>query len=173
MNLHTKRWGLILAWTLAALLCFPVLLPHWRLMFFGPFLVILYYQKSFLTCLWTAAACGLLLDLLSSHSHLGLWASNYCLVTALLYPQQRHFFADRISTLPLMTFFFSFLSTFIQGGFFYVFEHEEIFSLSWVVTDLIVMPASDALYAFLCFIFPYFCFGKPQRRGKDYFLERQ
>lgn len=171
MNLEHKRLSLVLGWTLLVVLCFPVLFPAWPLMAFAPCLVIIFYQTSILTSLWAAALCGLLLDLLSSHSHLGLYAANYCLTTALLYGQQRHFFADSISTLPLMTFFFAILSTIIQAAIFYAFEKENVFSWAWVMTDLIFLPALDVVYAFVCFLLPAVCFGKPVRRGKDYFLK--
>jgi rod shape-determining protein MreD len=172
VNLQYKRLSFVLTWTLFIVLCIPVLFPGWRLMAFAPCLVIIYYQKSYLASLWLSTACGLFLDVLSSHSNLGLYAVSFCLTTAVLYGQQKHFFADSLSTLPLMTFLFSFISTIIQAIMLYVFEAENIFSWAWAATDLLIMPLLDALYAFVCFLLPAVCFGKPQRRGKDYFMER-
>lgn len=170
MNLENKPLSFVLPWTLLIVLCFPVLLPNWRIMAFAPCLVIIFYQKPLLTSLWIATVCGLLLDLLSSHSHLGLFSVSFCLTTALLYGQQKHFFADSISTLPLMTFFFSVISTTIQAMMLYAFEGKNVFSWSWATTDLLIMPLLDATYGFICFQLPWILFGKPQRRGKDYFI---
>lgn len=172
MNLEHKRLSFVFAWTLLMILASPILFPSLHVMAFAPCLVILFYQKPLLTCLWIASICGLLVDLLSSHTHLGLYALNYCLVTAVLYGQQRHFFADRPSTLPLMTLFFSTLSTLFQGVFLYIFEKENIFSWPWIAADLIVLPVLDSIYAFVCFLLPAVCFGRKPRKGKDYFLDR-
>lgn len=138
----------------------------------APLLVILFYKKTFFVCLWWTFACGIFMDLLASHAQFGLYAVNYCATTALLYGQRRNFFADSLSTLPLMTFFFSVSSTLIQAGLVFTFEKENVFSWQWAATDLIYMPALDSVYAFTFFIFPSLCFGKRPRRGKDYFLER-
>lgn len=172
MNLEHKHLGLVLVWTLIIVLCFPVLFPSWRLMAFAPCLIIIYYQKSYLKSLWIAALCGTLLDLLSSHTHLGMYAVSFCLTTAVLYGQQRNYFADSLSTLPLMTFYFSVLSTGIQAVMLYAFQNENIFSWSWAATDLLALPILDSTYAYVCFLLPAVCFGKPRRRGKDYFMER-
>jgi rod shape-determining protein MreD len=171
MNLEHKRISLVLVATLIPLLCFPALFPGWRLMFFAPFLVILYYQKSFITCLWISLACGLLLDLLSSHERIGLNAADYCLTTFILYKQRRHFFADSLSTLPLMTLFFSFISTLLQLCLIYVFQNKVNISWQWAFTDLVAFPVLDATYAFVIFILPFLFFGKRPRRGRDYFMD--
>jgi len=109
--------------------------------------------------------------MLSSHSRLGLYAMNFTLTAWILYGQRRHFFADVASTLPLMTFFFSVISTIIQGVLLNTFEGSFQISREWLFSDLVVMPLLDASYAFLVFILPYLLFGKPVRKGKDYFLQ--
>lgn len=148
MNLEKKSATVIFLMTFLAFISGPLLLPKWPLFYLAPSLILLYYQRSRLTCLCAAAGLGLLVDLFSAHSHLGLHAINYCVVTAVLYEQRRHFFADSLSTLPLMTLFFAILSTLLQGGLLYLFEEQSLFSWSWVATDLLLMPALDALYAF-------------------------
>lgn len=169
-NLEQKNLTLSLVFVLFLTLSIPTLFPHMRLLFFAPFLIIVYYKKSFLASLWTSLFCGLFLDLLSSHTHLGFHATSYCLSTALLYSQRRNFFADSLSTLPLMTYFFSSIATLFQMGLMHFFEQRIQFSWEWVMTDLVYMPGLDALYAFACFILPARCFGKRPRRGRDYFL---
>jgi len=172
MNIENKNLFLVVLVTLFFVLCGPILLPSWRLIFFAPLLVIMYYKKPLVSCLWISCLCGLMLDLLSSQVHFGLYASCYTLTTALLYSQRYNFFADSISTLPLMTFFFSVLSTLIQWGMVYAFEQKSAFSLQWIATDLIYMPFMDASYAFILFVIPNLFFGKRIRRGSDYFVER-
>jgi rod shape-determining protein MreD len=149
--------------------CMPALFPHLRLLFLVPFLILAIYQLPLLQCIRIAFLIGLFLDLLSSEAHLGLYALSFCLTTFALYPQKRHFFADSLSTLPVMTFLFSSFSSLMLGALLYNIELINIFSWRWVAADLLVMPLADALYAFCCFILPALLFGKPQRKGKDYF----
>lgn len=164
MNLNRKTIFIPAFLSLLFLLIFPSLLPHLRLYYFAPFLVMLYYNKSYLFCLWSSLLCGLSLDLLSSHTHLGLHAFDYCLTSAILYGQQRHFFADRLSTLPIMTFFFSFISTLIQMMLMYTFETPISISWKWVFIDLLGMSLCDGLFAFFCFILPAFLLENAKRR---------
>lgn len=150
-------------------LCFPVLLPSLRLHFFAPFLIILIYKKNRTFCLWTAFICGTIFDLFGSYQHLGLWAFNYCLTIWILYPQKRNFFEDRLSTLPIMTLLFSFLSTFFQILLLETFESHLSLSFTWVLSELLFMPLMDALYAFLLFTLPSFFLFKPNKH--EYFLK--
>lgn len=172
MNLERKSILFAFLATLCFTLLMPVLLPNWRLMFFAPFLVILYYRKSYLVCLWSSLLCGLAFDLLVLDTRIGFHAIAYCLTTWILYGQRRNFFADSISTLPLMTFFFSFIATAIQTTLLYIFEQRAELSWRWAFTDLICMPACDALFAFTWFILPAVCFGSRPKRGSDYFMNR-
>lgn len=171
INLDRKSLSFALISTLAFVLAAPVLLPHWRLMFFAPFLIILYYQRSYLTCLWGALLCGLVIDLLSSDMRIGLHSVDYCLTTWLLYGQRRHFFADSLSTLPIMTILFSITATVIQVVIVHIFEQPLVVSWQWVLTDLVYMPLFDACYAFAWFVLPSVCFGRRPRRGRDYFQD--
>ncbi|MFQ5728737.1 MAG: mreD [Waddliaceae bacterium] len=173
MNLQKKNLLFAFLGTLLFTLFVPVILPALKLLFFVPFLVILFYRKPLITCLWGSLICGLILDMLSSHSRLGLYAMNFTLTTWILYGRRRHFFADNASTLPIMTFFFSVVSTIIQGILLNTFEGHFQMSWEWLFSDLAVMPLLDASYAFLIFILPYLLFGKPGRKGKDYFLQNQ
>lgn len=171
-NLENKNLTLALIITLIPTLFLPTFFFHIPIMFFAPFLIILYYQKSYLTSLWVSLVCGLVLDLLAAHIHIGVHAISYCLATGILYNQRRNFFADSLTTLPIMTFFFSVTATLFQLILMYAFGQGIKVSGYWIVTDLIYMPALDAFYAFCCFVLPALCFGRSQRRGKDYFMSR-
>src|SRR5262245_6915899 len=89
----------------------PILFPQLHLSYLTPYLVICFYKYSRIGVLWRAFMCGIILDALSSSSFFGFSSLNFCLVSFLLYGQTRNFFEDKLSTLPLMTFLFSFLST--------------------------------------------------------------
>lgn len=169
MNLEDKKVSIAFLITLFITVLLPVWFPIWNVQLFPSFLVILMYKRGLLVCLWCACACGLLLDLMSSTSHLGLIATSYAAAVAVLHRQRYIFFSDRISTLPLMTFFFSMLATIFLVGASYLFESRFPLSWNWAFTDLIVMPAVDAFCGFVLFVVPSLVFGRPQLRGKDYF----
>jgi len=172
LNLDQKRLDITFIFCLALTIIFPLLVPSIRLTFFAPFLIMACYKKKLQNCLWMAFICGLILDLLSSNARLGIHAFNYCLTLMVLYPQKRNFFADSLSTLPIMTFLFSTISTFFMVIVLYSLEMINMLSWQWIATDLLLMPAADAIYAFCCFIAPALLFGRPRRRGKDYFLSQ-
>lgn len=172
MNLYSKRLDVAFLLALLPTLFMPALFPGLRFFFFVPFLIILFYQKKLVVCLWASLLAGLLLDLLSSHSRLGIYAFAYVCTTLVLYRYKRHFFADSLSTLPLMTFFFSALTSFMQLLLIYTFEKKIQLGFEWWITDLIVYPIGDAVYGFCIYIVPGWVFGKPIRKGRDYFVER-
>ncbi|HSX12731.1 MAG TPA: rod shape-determining protein MreD [Rhabdochlamydiaceae bacterium] len=148
--------SLLLPFLLACFaLCFSHLfLPTVHLFAFAPFFALLFLRKSFLFSIWTAVLCGLLMDLLNSKFHFGFCALNSCLTCLLVYSQKRNFFEDRLFSLACYTALISVVSSFIELGFLTLFEKQ--FPLKWplVITDLMLMPAFDALYGFLWFSCP-------------------
>ena len=130
------------------------LLPQIRLFAFAPLLAVLYNQKTLIYSLWIASLCGVLIDLLSSDMHFGLYALNYCLTTLLIYKQKHHFFDDKPLALSLFTALISFTSTLIQ--FFLIAISDQGIPITWklALTDLIGMPLIDAIYAYLWFTCP-------------------
>jgi rod shape-determining protein MreD len=133
----------------------PIFFPKWHLFYFAPYIVISYYQCSRIAALWRSYMCGLILDLLSSAPFFGFSSLNYCLVSLALYSQKRNFFEDKLSTLPLMTFLFSLLSTLITLILSLFFGHHLRLTWQWPATDLLFMPLADALYASLLFSLPF------------------
>jgi rod shape-determining protein MreD len=142
-----------------------VFLPHVRLLTFSPFLALLYNQSNFLKSLWLASLCGLIVDLLSSEFRLGIHALNYCLTTLLLYAQKKHFFEDKPLALSLFTLLISIVSTLIQLVLISIFDRALPLSGKLLVTDLILMPAIDGLYAFLWFSCPILLFLSIKKTG--------
>jgi rod shape-determining protein MreD len=168
--LDSKRLDLVFIICLSLTLLTPPLFPHLRLFFFAPFLIIAAYQKPLPICIWLAFLSGFCIDILSADTHIGIYSFSFCLALFFIYPQKRNFFADSLTTLPIMTFFFSSLSSIFLGVLLYNIEMINIFSWGWALTDLLIMPMADGLYAFCIFILPALLVGKPRRRGKDYFL---
>jgi rod shape-determining protein MreD len=169
LSLDAKRVDLSFLICLLFTLFTPIVAPTLRLNFFAPFLIICLYRFTLPKCLAMALLSGLILDILATDTRIGLNALGFCLTLAILYPQKRNFFADSLSTLPLMTFFFGVISSFIMATLMYSIEMQSIISLPWIFIDGLLMPFFDACYALLIFIVPGILFGKPIRRGQDYF----
>lgn len=166
MNLTKKNLVFAFLCCFLLTLLMPVLAPKIRLMYFVPFMIILFYQKNFAYCLWCAFFCGLFIDLLSIQPPFGFYACNYTLATAIIYPQKRNFFADHLSTLPIMSFLYSCTATGLEVIFLYIFGARMYLSLQWIGVDFILMPACDALFGFLLFILlPISLQKKPKRRA--------
>jgi len=161
---------LFLSVTFLLTLYAPLFFPAYKLFFFAPLIVRLFYLRSWHETLWASCFLGLVIDLLSSHVRFGLHALNYTLTSAFLYSQRRNFFEDSYSTLPVLTCTYSFISTIIQILLLTLFENGVAFSWEFVKIDLLYLPILDGLYAFVCFSLPQMLFGKPKRKGKDYFL---
>jgi len=173
MNLYKKNTKIVFFIALVLTLLMPVFFPALRLHYFTPFLVILFYKKPFISCLWGSIGCGLILDLLSPQARLGMNAINFTLTTGILYGQRRHFFSDSMTTLPMMTFFFSLISTVFHVLLISIFDKGIPITKDWIKYDLIMMPALDAALAFCIYILPSFFFGQPIRKGKDYFMQEE
>lgn len=124
---------------------------------FIPAMIFSFYKHSLQTCLWWAFAIGFTLDLLSSETKLGFYGLNYCLATLILHRYKYQFFEDHLSTLPMMTFIFSFVLTLLSALLYSTVVASLPFSLRWFLHDLIWMPLSDALYAIIAFTIPQLC----------------
>lgn len=148
-------------------LLIPLYFPSLKLQFFAPFLITILYKKPFFNALWWAFFTGLLQDLLSATHHLGLFGLGSCLTLTALRPLKKHFFEDSLSTIPLMTLFFSIFFTLLQVVLFSLFESSPPLSLKWIATDLFFFPLLDALYAFLLFTLPQLFF--PRFSDREYF----
>ncbi len=127
-----------------------VLFPDLRLIAFAPFLAFAFMRTSFVTSLWLAFLCGLIIDLLSAELRFGSYALNYCLTTLILYKQKRHFFEEKMLSLALFTLFFSLISTLLQ----LMLLKEVPFTWKLALADLFGMPIVDALYALFWFTLP-------------------
>lgn len=159
----------LFTYTYCLTMLLPLFFPFLHLLYFAPFLIVCFYRCSLIGCLWWALVCGLIVDLFSSESRLGIYAINYCLTTFYLYRYRFLFFEDGFSMLPVMSFGFTCLSTFIQTGIFYLIGKPFMLSGEWLINDLIVIPLQVAIYAILAFSFPTWMLIRMKRR---YLLSR-
>lgn len=172
MNLYSKNLILCFFAALLMTLFHSAFHTSWAFCYFAPFLVIVFYQKPLRTALWISLGCGLLLDSLSSHPKFGLHATAFVMTASLLYGQKKRFFADHLSTLPIMTFFYSLISTCILISLHGICEKSFPVSKVGLFTDCIAMALADGILAFGYYILPFILLGKTPRRGKDYFEGR-
>lgn len=166
--MHLARCHKLGLFTLSVLafILFPAFWPTVKLYYFVPFIIIAYYQLSYTGCLWASIGCGTIVDSLSVHAFFGLHAFVYCLTTFFLYPLRTQFFADRPSTLPLMTAIFSLLATLIFMLSAIILEGKQLFSWHLLFTDLLLMPACDGLYAFIYFVLPFLLIKELKRQRR-------
>jgi hypothetical protein len=154
MELTKKNLYILFLTGLLLTLLEPVMWPSIPLAFFIPFIVTAYYQKSQLICLWLSLICGVILDIIIFSNRMGLWGVSYCVTTLWIYKYRMHFFGDRQSTLPIMTFFFALISTMIFWCLNYVFDKSFIFSLRPFLRELLLFPFLNAVFAYFMLMFP-------------------
>jgi rod shape-determining protein MreD len=154
MELTKKNLAFLFFAGLLLTMFWPILSTSVHIAFLIPFIITAYYQKSHIASLWYSLICGLIVDMLSSSHRMGLNGLSYTLTTLMLYDHRMHFFGDRKSTLPIMTFFFAFLSKIFFWILNYVFEKN--FSLSDLpfIKELIFIPLINAAYAYGLYYLP-------------------
>lgn len=151
----------------------PLFFPFWHILYFAPFIVLCFYRCPFPNCLIWTFICGFIVDLFSAETVLGNYALNYCLTTFCLYRYRFHFFEDRFSTLPTMTFFFSSLSTLIQVIIFSIIGRPFSLTGSWVFQDLLLVSLQGALFAIVAFTIPFLIISYLKRRYLLFRLTRR
>lgn len=171
MFLDKKRLQYIFLTALILTLFFPIFFAGFPIFFLAPVIVISIYQRSAIGACWIALACGLVQDLLYSPDRFGPYTLSLVISTAVLYPQRRHFFADNLTTLPIMTYLLSALAALLQIGYVMVMEKTFFFSVQWLIADVFILPLVDSIAAFGLFIAPFLLFGARPRKGEDYFTE--
>ncbi|MBS0586309.1 MAG: hypothetical protein JSR76_08485 [Verrucomicrobia bacterium] len=144
--------------SLAFFLCFLStylflsLLPGIRLFFFVPYLTLLLARLPLSACLWASLATGTLIDILSSSSPSGASAINYTLSSLFLYRYRRVFPEEKIFVFSLYTILYSLLSTLLFSLLYAFLEMRFTLHLGTILTDFIIIPLVDGMYA-LTFVF--------------------
>ncbi len=167
LSLYDKNTILSFSLCFFLFLIAPGNLTQFNLTYFAPFLIVVIYKNSKLRSLGLAFSTGLILDLFSTLPHFGLLSLNYTLTMAWIYNLQRHFFADSLTTLPIMTFLFCSISSAILAALMFAIEGVNIVSKDWIAIDLILMPLLDAAYAFTFFILPPFLISRLLKKRRE------
>jgi len=162
-----------LLFALIGTLIVPVIFPQPKMQFFAPFLAFTIYQYPFEKAIGIGFCVGLLIDLLSPYTRMGLHASCFLLGTSALYGQKKNFFEDSLSTLPLFTFALSALITAAQVTLHTLFENYPLPKVIQLAQQVAFQPVLDGVCAFVLFTLPVLCFGKRPRKGSDYFVDRK
>lgn len=149
-----KRLVIAFAITCMMLLICNVWLLHLHLVYFAPFIALTYYEKSKISALWYSVLCGFIMDCLSSQAHFGLFTLNYCLTTMLLYELKPLFFADRLTTIPVISSCFAATTTILQFILIDIFGGAFNFTLQWLIIDVLLMSIVDGIYGLICFALP-------------------
>ena len=132
----------------------PAVTSWASLCYFAPFLVIVLYKRPFRQTLAWAVGCGLIMDVLSGYPNLGIHAIAYCGGVAVLKTQKQNFFDYYASTIPVFTYLFASSSTLFLMLLYRFFGSPLEMSGYWILTDLLIYPAFDALYAYLIYTLP-------------------
>jgi len=134
----------------------PLFLPTLKIVYFAPFLIFTFYRTSKKNSIWLALLCGLILDLFSGQMRFGIYAMNYTISTYVLYNLKNYFFEDSLTTLPIMTVIFVYVSALIQLILLDALTIQPVASWNWLTTELIKTPFYNILYAILAFaLLPY------------------
>ena len=131
-------------------------------MTFAPFLAFLLTKHEFSKALWLSAFAGLTIDLYTTALPLGAHTLLYTLTVSLLYFYRHLFFFDKKGALALLTALVSMTATLLEIFLFSFFNEEVRIGPLGLVTNVVVMPLVDALYALLFFWLPMeaYNFGK-------------
>ncbi len=120
-------------------------------------LVMLFYNASLTVCLWAALGCGLLLDAIELSPRFGFLGLVFVVSCRCLFGARLYLFKDSFITLPVMTYFFSFLSKIIE------LPIALFFDISIPKTNLealFLLPFVDAVASIIVFSLPSFLWHK-------------
>lgn len=171
-----KRVPLWYPFALALIFTFygTILLPDTRLVTFSPFFAIVFERNTYVKSLWIATICGLIMDIFSSQMHFGIYAVCYGITAAICYQQKKHFFEDKPIALSLFSALISAISSLILIALTILFDKQFPITFEVVLSDGLITPILDALYAFVWFTMPikvYLYLGSG--KWKKYFEKRE
>jgi len=134
-----------------------------KFIFFAPFIIFLFFHLNFISILWISTLLGLFQDLFSS-SFFCINAICYLLVSTILYREKR-FFNDKPINLSIFTTIFAVFYSIINPFLFFIFDKKINLSIKWIITDIVMFPVFDGIYAFLFFALPILCFETIRKIG--------
>lgn len=148
-----------------------VWIPEIKLATFAPLLAITFQRMPFLKSVWISVLCGLFLDTFSSQHHYGMHAICFVLAAPICYPHKRHFFEEKPLALSLYTSLISSIYALILMTVVTIVNKQFPITIELILSEGILTPILDALYALLCFTLPmrmylYIQSGKWKERFK-------
>jgi hypothetical protein len=143
----------LLSFTLQILI--PSNFPPVKILGFLPLITISILKLTKPKSAWISFFSGLGLDLLSMNTPLGFFALNYTLSTLFLQRYRKLFSEENLFSLGLLAYTFSFISTLIHIVLYTFIDLHLKASIFTYLTDLLLMPFIDTLYAFIFGIIPF------------------
>jgi len=134
-----------------------------KLIYFAPLLIFLFYRLSYISILWISIFLGLFQDVFSSN-FFGINALAYFFSSLFSYNQKK-IFNDKPINLSIFTMLFSLIYSFLLPILFFMLDKKVGLSIKWLITDMIIFPMIDGIYAFLFFAFPIWLFDKLRKMG--------
>lgn len=134
-----------------------------KFIFFAPLIIFLFYNISFISILWIAAILGFTQDLFSS-TFFGINAISYLVSSIILY-REKKYFNDKPINLSIFTMVFSIIFSILSPILFFIFDKKINLSITWIITDIIMYPILDGIYAFLFFAMPILFFEYLKKVG--------
>lgn len=144
----------------------PIFFPLVKLSYFIPLIVLFIYKKTTKQLFTYIFTIGLILDLLAAYTPFGFWIIVYAITSWIVLYLKPFFFEDKWLTFPILTLFFSQISTLIYALICYCFFKRSLFSILWLFTDLLAYPFFDALYAFVFFTLPLYFIRSPAQKNR-------
>lgn len=157
--------------TLSLLIIHPLLpIP---LIAYAPYLMSILMHHSLKKVLWHSILCGIIVDLFQSTLPFGYSALGYLLASLIIYRQKWWFFNDKLGSLSFFVALFSLLFSLFQLITFKLQNHP--ITLSWysLLSDFVLMPVCDGLYAFICFTSPLLIYSQIKKRGFHFLFIRK
>lgn len=131
-----------------------IFLPSFRFLAFAPFFAIAFQRLTLYQSLWTAVFIGLLIDLISPSLRFGFFSLNYFLTSWIAYRQKSLFFEDKTISFFFYTAFISCIASTLQLTLLLSSSSRFPIHLSFLFSDLLIMPLIDGVYAFFWFTCP-------------------
>lgn len=128
--------------------------PQARILGFVAFLTLSLSRLELAYVLWIAALTGLYIDANSPSTQMGFVALNYVLTSLIVFRYRRHFNEDNFYIFTLYSTLFSFVSTILHFILHALIDLHVKLHLFTVITDLILMPIFDGVYALVFVLAP-------------------
>lgn len=128
--------------------------PQARILGFVPFLTLALARLELGYVLWMAAIAGLYIDANSPSTPMGFSALNYALTSLIVFRYRRRFSEDKFYIFTLYSTLFSFVSTILHFVLHALIDLHVKLHVFTVITDLILMPIFDGVYALVFVLAP-------------------